>query len=89
MNNNTSKELDKIRNQPTFGERLALIAQVIVTIGDILATVSAGILIEEGLQEEFEAEVEKKKQEQQLAKMQSQIDSLQKEMKLMNKNNLQ
>lgn len=88
MNNNTSKELDKIRNQPTFGERLALIAQVIVTIGDILATVSAGILIEEGLQEEVEAEVEKKKQEQQLAKMQSQIDSLQKEMKLMNKNNL-
>jgi hypothetical protein len=72
---------------PTFGERLALIAQIVVTIGDILATVSAGILIEEGLKDEMEAEQEKKEQEQQFAKMQSQIDSLQREILLMKKEN--
>jgi hypothetical protein len=88
LNDYTSNDPVKNQIHPTFGERLALIAQVIVTIGDILATVSAGILIEEGLKEEIDAEQEKKEQEQQLAKMQSQIDSLQSEIKLMKKNNI-
>jgi hypothetical protein len=76
--------------QPTFGEKLAFIAQVIVTLGDFLATVSAGILIEEGLEEAKKDEQEKKEQEQQLTKMQAQIESLQRELILMkntNKNN--
>lgn len=69
--------------RPTFGERLAFLAVVITTIGDILATISAGILIEEGIEEEKQAAQEKKEQEQQLSKMQDQIDTLQKELQLM------
>jgi hypothetical protein len=71
--------------RPTFGERLAFIAVVITTIGDILATISAGILIEEGIEEERQAALEKDEQEQQLSKMQTQIDSLQKELQSIKK----
>lgn len=74
--------------RPTFGEKLAFVAVVITTIGDILATVSAGILIEEGIEEAKKDDQEKQKQEQLLTKMQNQIDSLQREIRLMKKNNL-
>jgi hypothetical protein len=80
--------MEKRLNQPTFGERLAFIAQIIVTIGDILATISAGILIDEGLEEEIKEEQEDKEKEKRLAEMQGQIDSLQREIKLMKKKNL-
>lgn len=85
MSNNTSNGEEN--SQPSFGTRLGLIAQVITTIGDILATVSAGILIDQGIEDANKAEKEKKEQEQQLTKMQNQIDSLQRELKLMKKKN--
>jgi hypothetical protein len=74
--------------RPTFGEKLAFVAVVITTIGDILATVSAGILIEEGIEEAQKDDQEKQEQDQLLIKMQNQIDSLQREIQLMKKNNL-
>jgi hypothetical protein len=80
--------MNKNTNQPSFGEKLGLIAQIITTIGDILATVSAGIQIEEGLEQASKDEQENKATEQQLTKMQNQIDSLQREIRLMKKNNL-
>lgn len=71
--------------RPTFGERLGFLAVTITAIGDILAVISAGILIEEGIAEEQQSAQEKKEQEQQLSKMQDQIDSLQKELQSIKK----
>lgn len=71
--------------KPSLGERLGLIAVIITAIGDLLAVVSAGILIEEGIEEAKNDAMEKKEQEQQLTKMQNQIDSLQRELRLMKK----
>jgi prefoldin subunit 5 len=87
LNNNLLDDQEKI-NRPTFGEKLAFIAIVITTIGDILATVSSGILIEQGIEDAIEDLQEKKEKEQQLLKMQNQIDSLQREIQLMKKNTL-
>lgn len=75
-------------NQPSFGEKLGLFAQIITTIGDILATVSAGIQIEEGIEEANKDDQVSKEKEQQLTKMQNQIDSLQREISLLKKKNL-
>jgi hypothetical protein len=72
-------------DKPSFGERLGLIAVMITAIGDLLAVVSAGILIDEGIEEAKSDAKEKKEQEQQLIKMQNQIDSLQRELRLMKK----
>ncbi|CAG9608772.1 hypothetical protein [Pseudoneobacillus rhizosphaerae] len=84
-----SKQEENTENRrPTFGERLAFVATVISMIGDMLATVSAGILIEEGIEEEKKTNQEKQDQEQLLTKMQNQIDSLQREITIMKKNNL-
>jgi hypothetical protein len=88
LNNNNSNGMNKNTNQPSFGQKLGLFAQIITTIGDILATVSAGIQIEEGLEQASKDEQENKATEQQLTKMQNQIDSLQREIRLMKKNNL-
>jgi hypothetical protein len=71
--------------RPTFGERLGFLAVTITAIGDILAVISAGILIEEGIAEEQQSGQEKKEQEQQLSKMQDQIASLQKELQSIKK----
>jgi hypothetical protein len=72
-------------DKPSFGERLGLIAVMITAIGDLLAVVSARILIDEGIEEAKSDAKEKKEQEQQLTKMQNQIDSLQRELRLMKK----
>jgi prefoldin subunit 5 len=87
LNNNLLDDQEN-NSRPTFGERLAFIAVVITTIGDILATVASGVLIEEGIEEAKEDLQEKKEKEQQLLKMQNQIDSLQREIRLMKKDTL-
>jgi hypothetical protein len=71
--------------QPSLGERLGLLAAIITTIGDALAVVAAGISIDEGIVDAKSDAKEKKEQEQQLTKMQNQIDSLQRELRLMKK----
>jgi ribosomal protein S15P/S13E len=77
----------KVNSNPSLGARLALIGQFMVTFGDILSSTAAVILIEEGIEEDKQDETEKKEQEQQLAKMQKQIDSLQRELRQMKKDN--
>jgi hypothetical protein len=84
----SKQEENSETRRPTFGERLAFVAVVVTLIGDMLATVSASILIEEGIEEEKKANQEKQDQEQLLTKMQNQIDSLQREITKMKKNNL-
>jgi hypothetical protein len=71
---------------PSLGERLGLIAAIITTIGDALAVAAARISIEEGIVEANSDTKEKREQEQLLTKMQNQIDSLQKELTILKKN---
>ncbi|HLO11883.1 MAG TPA: hypothetical protein VK190_06590 [Pseudoneobacillus sp.] len=79
---NNSSSLNE-STQPSFGAKLGLLAVMITAIGDILAVVSAGLVIDEGIEDAKNDELEKKTQEQQFIKMQNQIDSLQKEIRLL------
>lgn len=70
-----------------FSARLAVIASVITTFGDALATVSAVLALEESIQsDEADAKNQEiqKNQENQLIKMQKQIDDLTNQLSQMN-----
>jgi hypothetical protein len=76
------------KNQPSFGAKLGYLATVIVSIGDILATVATRIIIEEDLATAKKEDMEKTDNDKKLEKMQNQIDELQTEIKrLMKANN--
>lgn len=71
-----------------FSARLAVIASVITTFGDALATVSAVLALEESIKsDETDAKNQEiqKNQENQLKQMQKQIDDLTTQLSKMNK----
>lgn len=71
---------------PTFAERLGLVAAVVTVIGDVLGLVATQLAIEERIQDTIQDEKDKAEQDQIIKKMQNQIDTLQNEIKLMKEN---
>lgn len=68
-----------------YSAKLAIIASVISTFGDALATVATVLALEEAIEDNIEDAINQKNQEKQLKKMQKQIDYLTNQLTQINK----